>query len=190
MNIRIATIEDSGAIRAVYAPYIDTPVTFETALPTIEEFEGRVAGILPEYPYLVCEKDGRIIGYAYACRHRERAAYRWNAEMSVYLDGAFVAKGLGRRLYGALIDLLRLQGIRSVYANVTLPNAPSERLHLGMGFTRLGTYPQTGYKGGRWHDVACFQKDILPHLPDPEPVTAFRQIPRASAGAVLDRWQP
>ena len=68
MNIRIATIEDSGAIRAVYAPYIDTPVTFETALPTIEEFEGRVAGILPEYPYLVCEKDGRIIGYAYACR--------------------------------------------------------------------------------------------------------------------------
>ena len=99
MNIRIATIEDSGAIRAVYAPYIDTPVTFETALPTIEEFEGRVAGILPEYPYLVCEKDGRIIGYAYACRHRERAAYRWNTELSVYLDGAFVAKGLGRRLY-------------------------------------------------------------------------------------------
>ena len=88
MNIRIATIEASGAIRSVYAPYIDTPVTFETALPTIEEFEGRVAGILPEYPYLVCEKDGRIIGYAYACRHRERAAYRWNAELSVYLDGA------------------------------------------------------------------------------------------------------
>ena len=190
MEIRFVVPDDSRALLDVYAQYVDTPVTFECALPSEHEFSERIAAVSAWYPWLVCGEGGQIAGYACAHRYMEREAYQWGAELSVYLDGAFVAKGLGRRLYGALIDLLRLQGIRSVYANVTLPNAPSERLHLGMGFTRLGTYPQTGYKGGRWHDVACFQKDILPHLPDPEPVTAFRQIPRASAGAVLDRWQP
>lgn len=190
MNIRTAMVDDSNAIRAVYASYIDTPVTFETVLPTETEFKERVAGILAEYPYLVGIENGTICGYAYAHRHRERTAYQWNAELSVYLDKRFTSRGAGRRLYGALIDLLRLQGIRTVYGSVTLPNEPSVRLHLGMGFTLLGTYHQTGYKSGGWHDVACFEKDILPHGLHPAPVIPFCQIPRASVEAVLDRWQP
>ena len=191
MNIRIATIEDSGAIRAVYAPYIDTPVTFETALPTIEEFEGRVAGILPEYPYLVCEKDGRIIGYAYACRHRERAAYRWNAELSVYLDGAFVAKGLGRRLYGALIDLLRLQGdperVRQRH-----PSQRAERKAPTWGWASpvSAPIPKRGIKAAAGTMSPVSKKGHPAPSPRSRAGDGFPSNPRASAGAVLDRWQP
>ena len=151
---RFAAPADSAALLKIYGEYLDTPITFECALPSEAEFAGRIAAVGREYPYLVCLEKGRIVGYAYAHRQAERAAYQWNAELSVYLDRSCTSRGLGRRLYGALIDILRLQGIRTVYGCVTVPNEKSEGLHQALGFRRLGTYRSTGYKCGAWRDVA------------------------------------
>ena len=157
---RFAAPADSAALLKIYGEYLDTPITFECALPSEAEFAGRIAAVGREYPYLVCLEKGRIVGYAYAHRQAERAAYQWNAELSVYLDRSCTSRGLGRRLYGALIDILRLQGIRTVYGCVTVPNEKSEGLHQALGFRRLGTYRSTGYKCGAWRDVAWFEKPI------------------------------
>ena len=115
LTFRFAAPADSAALLKIYGEYLDTPITFECALPSEAEFAGRIAAVGREYPYLVCLEKGRIVGYAYAHRQAERAAYQWNAELSVYLDRSCTSRGLGRRLYGALIDILRLQGIRTVY---------------------------------------------------------------------------
>lgn len=176
MTVRFAQPGDSPALLAIYAQYIATPVTFEYALPTEAEFAGRIARIARDYPYLVCEENGRIIGYAYAHRHMEREAYQWNAELSVYLDQEFTSRGLGKRLYHILMEMLKLQGIRTVYGGVTLPNAGSEALHGVMGFQALGTYHKAGFKAGKWHDVTWFEKAIAPHDDNPRPITAIRHI--------------
>ena len=111
MGFRFAAPADSAALLKIYGEYLDTPITFECALPSEAEFAGRIAAIGQEYPYLVCLEKGRIVGYAYADRQAERAAYQWNAELSVYLDRDCTGRGVGRRLYSALMDILRLQGI-------------------------------------------------------------------------------
>ena len=185
MEFRFAAETDSPALLGIYSQYINTPVTFEYRLPTEEEFAGRIRDIAREYPYLVCEDGGRIVGYAYAHRQAERAAYQWNAELSVYLDGAYTGRGLGERLYGMLMDLLRLQGVRTVYARVTSPNERSERLHRRMGFRHMGTQRSAGYKNGAWRDVTWFEKAIGPYEPEPAPFLPFWQVPQAQAEAVL-----
>ena len=126
MTARYACAEDAPALLSVYAQYIGTPATFETALPSEAEFRARVAEISAFYPYLVLEENGKIVGYAYAYRQMERAAYGWNAELSIYLDGAHLSRGLGKKLYSALLEICALQGIKTVYAGVTLPNPRSE----------------------------------------------------------------
>ena len=133
MHIRFAKASDSAALLRIYAQYIDTPITFECVLPSEPAFAARIAAIAAEYPYLVCEDQGKVVGYAYAHRQMERAAYDWNAELSVYLDRNVLSGGIGKRLYGALCDVLCVQGVRNVYAGVTLPNARSEGLHAACG---------------------------------------------------------
>ena len=123
--LRLAGVSDAPALLGIYAQYMDTPVTFEYALPSPEAFAARVRDILTFYPYLVWEEDGRILGYAYAHRQAERAAFDWNAELSVYLDRAAVGRGAGRRLYGALMELLTMQGVLTAHALVTSPNPAS-----------------------------------------------------------------
>lgn len=177
MKLRLATPADSPALLDIYAQYIDTPITFEYTLPTQSEFANRIADTLATYPYLVCEEGGQMLGYAYAHRQREREAYQWNAELSIYLDRTAQSRGLGSRLYGTLLDLLRLQGIKTVYGVVTTPNEKSERLHLGLGFRRLGTFRNTGYKNGRWHDVSWFEKALAPYEPSPDPILPVHQLP-------------
>lgn len=173
MIIRTATEADASELLRIYAPYVEgTPVTFECEVPTLEEFTGRLRDILSGYPYLAAEVDGRIVGYAYAHQHQERAAYQWNAELSVYLDGDFIGGGLGSALYGHLMDILRVQNIRNVYGCVTLPNPASERLHTKFGFRTVGVFERTGYKLGRWHDVIWYEKaigdtELEPPLPVP-----------------------
>ena len=125
MILRFVTPQDCPALLDIYAQYIDTGVTFEYDLPTREEFTARISGICRDYPYLVCQEGDRVLGYAYAHRVWERAAYQWNAELSVYLAPDAVGKGLGKKLYAALEDLLRLQGVLTVYGLVTLPNPPA-----------------------------------------------------------------
>ena len=185
--IRFVRADDSAALLRIYGEYIDTPVTFECVLPSEQAFAERIAAISEEYPYLVCEAEGVIVGYAYAHRQREREAYQWNAELSVYLDRAYIRKGLGGRLYRILLDMLRVQGIRNVYASVTVPNQASERLHESMGFVRLGTYHSTGYKAGRWHDVAWFERAIAPYIDDPQPPRPIGQVDREQLEEIIRR---
>ena len=123
--IRLATSADSDAILGIYAPYIDTSITFEEEAPTREAFQVRTDGVLAAHPYLVAELDGKVVGYAYAHELRERGAYRWNSELSVYLAPAAQGHGLGAVLYRALIELCAAQGIKAVYGIVTSPNDPT-----------------------------------------------------------------
>ena len=181
MNIRFATAADTGGCLAVYAEYMDTVITFETELPSHEEFAGRIRSYGAVYPWLVAEEDGVILGYAYAHRAQERAAYDWNAELSVYLAKRAAGRGLGTTLYGALLALLQKQGVRTAYGVVTMPNDASSALHQKLGFRVLGTYRNTGYKNGRWRDVVWFEKPIGSFTDEPQPLVPITRLPDAAA---------
>ena len=177
LKIRLSAADDTPRLLEIYGQYIHTPITFECVLPTEQEFSERIQNITQNYPYLVCEEQGKLIGYAYAHRQMAREAYQWNAELSIYLDQEYTSQGLGKQLYCALIELLRMQGVRNVYGGVTLPNERSERLHLGLGFHCLGIYRSTGFKCGQWHDVAWFEKAIAVHNQEPSPMRSIREFP-------------
>ena len=187
MTARFARAEDAPALLSVYAQYIDTPVTFETELPSAAEFRARVEEILAFYPYLVLEEERKIVGYAYAHRQMERAAYGWNAELSIYLDGAHLSRGVGKKLYSALTEICALQGIKTVYAGITLPNPRSEGLHGSLGFRRVGVYRNTGFKNGAWHDVAWFEKQLAPYDVPPSPVRPIAES-KGSAETALQKY--
>lgn len=185
MTLRFASAADAAACLAIYAQYIDTSITFETVLPSEAEFAGRIRAYGAVYPWLIAEEDGRVLAYAYAYRAQERAAYDWNAELSVYVSRDAVGKGLGTRLYGALLAMLRAQGVRTAYGVVTMPNAPSCALHEKLGFRLLGTYRNTGYKDGAWRDVVWFEKPIGSFDGVPEPI---RPIGAVDAAAILKQY--
>lgn len=173
MHIRLASANDADGIRAVYAPFVDTPVTFEEEAPSCETYRERIVRICKKYPCLVAEEDGRIVGFAYAHELRERIAFQWNAELSVYLAPAAQGQGVGSRLYAALIELLRLTGIKAVYGVVTSPNAASERLHSAFGFALMGVQPHAGFTCGAWHDVSWYVREIAPFEDAPAPPVPF-----------------
>ncbi|TKZ32515.1 GNAT family N-acetyltransferase [Brachyspira catarrhinii] len=176
MKIRFATISDALSLLEIYSQYIETAITFEYILPTKSEFEKRIENIIETYPYLVLEEDGKIIGYAYAHKYMERAAYQWNAEISIYLDKAHVSKGLGKKLCLALIEILKAQGVKTVYSLITSPNIKSEKLHLSLGFKNIGMYHNTGYKRGEWRNVSIFEKQIGEYSINPNPVLSIKEI--------------
>ena len=186
--LRFVREEDCGRLLEIYGQYIRTPITFEYELPTEAEFRERIRSIGRGYPYLVWEEDGRVLGYAYAHRQMVREAYQWNAELSIYLDRMATSKGVGTRLYQALMELLRLQGVRTVYGGVTVPNEKSQRLHLALGFKSLGIYHNTGYKCGLWHDVEWFEKQLLPYEAEPQPVTPITAVEDGRIGGILARY--
>ena len=138
-TVRLATEADAAGILAVYAPYIrDTAITFETETPSLDAFRCRMASIIGDYPYLVVEEDGSIVGFAYAHWLGERAAYAWNAELSIYFAPDYTSRGWGSVLFWALIDLLALQGVRNAYSLITVPNEASLALHEKLGFALMG----------------------------------------------------
>lgn len=186
MNLRFAGQADVPALLSIYERYIPTTVTFEYVLPGEEEFARRVASISAVYPYLAAVEGETILGYAYAHRIAERAAYSWGAELSIYLHPDAVGRGLGRRLYGALIALLRLQGVRTVYGLVASPNPASEGLHQSLGFHRMGVQHKAGYKNGSWIDLLWFEKPIAPYTPEPAPLLPVGQIPNAEIQSILN----
>ena len=188
MGIRMATAADTAELLAIYGQYINTSITCEYTLPSEETFSARITGILAEYPYLVWQEEGKILGYAYAHRHMERAAYQWNAELSVYLDRAARGRGLGRRLYGALMELLTMQGILTAHALVTSPNPPSQALHEAMGFSLLAVHRLAGFKAGAWHDVLWYEKVLSPRAPDPVSPVPWSVLPKERVEAVLEAF--
>lgn len=162
--IRPAEINDAQSILDIYSPYIrQTVITFETEVPTLSEFSKRVETILQNYPYLVCETSGKIVGYAYASRHRERAAYRYSTDLSIYVDMAYRHQGIGKRLYAELFKALESYPYYTAYASITLPNESSVGLHKAFGFQKIGVYHNVGYKAGKWLDVGWFEKPLKPY---------------------------
>jgi L-amino acid N-acyltransferase YncA len=161
VTIRDAVPGDAGRCAEIYAPYVrDTAISFEDVPPTAAEMERRIDDAQRAHAWLVLEVDGEVAGYAYGGPFMARAAYRWAATVSVYLDGGLRRTGAGRALYTALFERLADRGIRTITGGVALPNEASEGLHRALGFHPVGTYRRVGWKHGRWHDVAWYQKDL------------------------------
>lgn len=172
--IRTARDEDAAAIHAIYAPSVSAGVaTFETELPGVETMRERLRARLQHYPWLVWEDAGEVLAYAYAGRFRERAAYDWIAETSIYVRHDAQRRGIARRLYGVLLDVMRLQGITQAVGVITLPGTASVAMHEAMGFTSAGVWRQCGYKLGQWWDVGVWQKELQPAATPPSAVKPF-----------------
>lgn len=176
MEFCFAAPSDSRALLDIYTQYIDTPITFQYDLPNEMEFARRIEETQLLYPFLVCRSGQTVLGYAYAHPVRAYEAYQWGAELTIYLHSCATTGGLGTKLYEKLIALLREQGVRTVYGAVTLPNAQSEGLHEKLGFRRSGVWRNAGYKGGMWHDVAWFEKELNPCTPHPEPILPVYEL--------------
>ena len=186
-SIRIATTDDSESILKIYAPYIEnTSYTFETEVPTIDSFKKRVSSYLQDWPWLVCEIDGVIAGYAYGARHRERVAYQWSLESSVYIHDDYQRRGVARALYTALISILRLQGFRNLYAVINLPNDKSVSFHEKLGFEYFATYKNVGYKLGKWKNVGWWQLQLNEYSMEPESPVKFSEIKMKEIGNILE----
>lgn len=166
--IRLATPTDAVAMLAIYAPYIrNTSITFETGVPAVADFANRIRSYLEHWPWLVYEKDGQIVGYAYASRYRERVAYQWSVECSAYVHDDYLRSGIANALYTALFAILKKQGFTTVYAVINLPNERSVAFHEHMGFIYFATYAKVGYKLGNWKDVGWWQLQLNEYLQEP-----------------------
>lgn len=166
--IRLATPADAAGILAIYAPYIEsTSFTFETEVPSIEEFAERIQTYLINWPWLVCEVDDVIAGYAYATKYRERIAYQWSTESSVYIHNDYQRARIAQALYTVLFDILKKQGFRNVYAVINLPNEKSVVFHEYCGFKYFATYEKVGYKLGKWKNVGWWKLSMNEYEDDP-----------------------
>ncbi len=174
--IRLARLEDAAAIRAIYAPAVATPVSFELEVPTEQEMRGRLTKVLPHYPWLVCEQGSRVVGYAYASRHRPRAAYDWSVEVSAYVDQSCRRKGVGRALYLGLCKALACQGFYSAFAGITVPNPESVGFHESLGFRQIGVFHQIGFKEGAWRDVGWWELPLATYPPVPVPPMSVEEL--------------
>lgn len=191
--LRLATENDAEQIRAIYAPIVSqTATSFELEPPSPDEIRKRVADTLRLLPWLVCDRDGEVLGYAYASLHRTRPAYQWSVDVSVYVRAGQRRSGLGRALYASLFEILVRQGYYNAYAGIALPNPASVGLHEAIGFRPVGIYREVGYKLSAWHDVGWWQLALQPKLTPPQPpldLDTVRQSPdweaALTAGEVL-----
>ena len=184
--IRVATKDDAAGMLEIYAPFIlNSGITQETEVPSTEEFQKRILSNLTERPWLVCEIDNEIAGYAYAGKHRDRKGYQWCTEPSVYLSEKYFGLKVGDALYTALFDILKIQGYVNAYAVITLPNDRSVAFHKKFGFSYLTTYKKIGYKLGQWHDVGWMQYEVVPHKEDPSDPIKFPAIESSAIDTIL-----
>lgn len=184
VHIRIARPEDAEALLEIYAPYVrNTAITFEYEVPSPEEFRERIVNTLKRFPYLVAERDGRILGYAYASPFHSRAAYSWCAETSIYVSREGTGQGIGRVLYEALEKALKAQHIINLNACIAAVGTEDEYLtnhsrdfHAHMGYRLIGTFHQCGYKFGRWYDMIWMEKMLGEHAQMPEQVLTWPEV--------------
>ncbi len=175
--LRLAQPTDTDALLEIYGPYVrNTSLTFELETPSPAEFARRMDDYLRYAPWLSMECEGRVAGYAYASRHRERAGYQWSAECSIYLHDDFMGKGLAEPLYKALFEILSIQGFRNVYAVINLPNERSVRFHENMGFRYQFTFERVGYKLGQWKNVGWWVLQVNDYTTEPSPVIPFASL--------------
>ena len=196
-RFRIATLDDAPALRAIYAPYVEqTAISFEYDVPSLEEFRRRIADFSRTYPYLIAEDaSGRALGYAYTHTFIPRAAYDRCAETTIYLSLEARHQGLGKRLYRALEDISRAQGIYNLYACIGEPQGEGDeyltdnsiRFHEHLGFRRIGIFRRCGYKFGRWYDMSWAEKLLGEPPKAPEPIIPFPQLDRTLVAQILRR---
>jgi len=168
VQIRLATHDDGAAVAEIYRPVVAaTAFSFETILPDGNEMTRRIEETLGSYPWLVCDVDGQVAGYAYASRHRVRGAYQWSVDTSVYIAEDYRRRHIGRGLYTSLFAILAAQGYFNAFAGIALPNPASVALHQAMGFEPIGVYRRVGYKLDRWHDVGWWQLILKQHEDSP-----------------------
>lgn len=172
--LRHATVEDVPQILQIYGPYIlQTSFTFEYEVPTLEQFSQRFLAITQQFPWLVWEENGQILGYAYADRAFARAAYQWTADLSVYLRPEARGKGIGRKLYEAAEEILQNQGYFALYAIVTDGNLDSCAFHRALGYREIAHLPQCGYKHNSWHGIYWFEKRLREGEPTAPPAAPY-----------------
>ena len=189
-QIRIAAANDAENILGIYSPYIaNTSFTFETEVPSVETFKERINTYLVNWPWLICEMDGTLAGYAYGAKYRERTAYQWCVEVSVYIHDDHQRSGIARALYMALIEILKRQGFRNVYAVINLPNDKSVAFHESCGFVYFATYMNVGYKLGKWKNVGWWQLLLNEYTDEPATPIKFSNLEKNFLQELFDDVQ-
>lgn len=184
IQIRVAMPQDAGALLNIYAYYVEnTAITFEYEVPSVQEFADRISRTLVKYPYLMAEIEGEAVGYAYAGKFKERAAYDWSVETSIYVHKDKRGMGIGKRLYEALENILRFQNILNLNACIACPAKADEyltkdsvRFHHHLGYQMVGEFHQCGYKFGRWYNMVWMEKFIGAHVDDQPEIKTFDEI--------------
>lgn len=180
VKIRMADLEDAKAVYDIYEPYIlNTVITFEYDKVPVGAFRERMKKVMEKFPWLVCEIDGEIAGYAYCSPHLERAAFAWDCECSVYLNEKYHRRGIGTALYDALFQIVKKQGVYNIYSLICVPHESSVALHKKYGFSEVGTYYNTAYKLGRWRHLLVMEKRLEEALGEPKPVISIHNIDKA-----------
>lgn len=182
-KIEFAKPEDATELLEIYAPFVEnTTVTFEYAVPTVEEFTKRIESITAKFPYLVYKLDDKIVGYAYAAPFRTRAACQWSVESSIYVNPSYHGHGIAPKLYSVLIDLLKEQGFYNLYSYISIPNHKSVMFHKKYGFEEIGTYENSGYKLGKW----CTLLAMCKRLKKPSTPTEIKPIGTIESSRIND----
>lgn len=184
-DFRIVSPEDAEEILGIYAPYIEkTAITFEYTVPSVKEFRERIVKTLKKYPYIKAVREGRIIGYAYTGTFKDRAAYDWSVETSIYLAMGERGNGVGTRLYEILEALSKAQNVLNMNACITYPkdgedqyvSMASPQFHKALGYSHVGRFHDSGYKFGTWYDMIWMEKMLGQHTSDPAPFTPFPEL--------------
>ena len=186
--VRVATATDAAAVAAIYRSAVeDGHASFEAVAPGEDDMRNRMSAVLARYPWLVAESANDIDGYAYASPHRDRAAYRWSADVTVYVAASRQGQGVGRALYSRLLPILEAQGLHRAYAGIALPNAGSVRLHEACGFVHIGVYEEVGFKHGAWRDVGWWGRPLAAAAHQPAEPIWFPDLPRVGVVAHVFR---
>lgn len=189
--VRAAASEDAEQLLEIYTPFVISEdsslsnVSFELAAPDVEEFRQRIQDISKQFPYLVGEVNGQILGYVYCHPYRERLAYQWAVEVTIYLAPAGQGKGLGRLLYETMEKLLCLQGVTMAYSCITVGNDHSIKMHEALGYRLIGTFTNSGYKNGQWLDTVWLEKQLQPCPKQPDNIKSWRELDPDAVAAVL-----
>jgi len=191
IKLRLASSKDADGVLSIYTPYVEeTDVTFDYDVDEAKVFCQKIDKMLAEFPWIIAKHDGKIVGYAYAKKHRDREAYKWCAESAIYVHHDYQGKGLAKLLYEALLEILEAQNTINVYAGIAQPNEGSTMFHIKMSFTPVGVYKKVGYRNSQWYDVLWVHKTLVKHVKEPKPFIPFsdKEI-RAKAQDIINSKQ-
>lgn len=186
IDFRLAKEDDAKEILAIYASYINIDnITFEYEVPNIIEFRQRIAKVITKYPYIVALYQGKIVGYTYASTFRDRIAYNWGLETSIYLTPEVKAQKLGKKLYTKLEQILKIQHITNLVASITYPNPQSIAFHEKMGYKKIAHFTKCGYKQGKWYDMIFMEKFINKHESPAKEIIYIEDIDKTIIDKIL-----